>query len=65
MASKFFKKTFNSMNEEDKEKWNEKMTKKLHKKRKEIVGIAAGEKETSFLNALLKHKVRKELLEEE
>jgi len=37
------------MNEEDKEKWNEKMTKKLHEKRKEIVGIAAGDKEIEFL----------------
>mgnify|MGYP001204715169 FL=1 len=55
----FLKKNFKSMNMSEEEK------KKLLEARKSITGIAAGEKEIGFLIALLKDKVRKELLEEE
>ena len=48
MASKFFKKTFKSMNEEDKEKWNKEQTAYFNEYRKKIMG-AAGDKEIEFL----------------
>jgi uncharacterized membrane-anchored protein len=49
MASKFFKKNFKSMNEEDKEKWNKENTEYFNEYRKKIIGIAAGDKEIEFL----------------
>ena len=49
MASKFFKKNFKSMNEEDKEKWNKEQTAYFNEYRKKIIGMAAGDKEIQFL----------------
>ena len=51
MASEFFKKTFKSMNEEDKEKWNKEQTAYFNEYRKKIMG-AAGDKEIEFLSKL-------------
>ena len=49
MASKFFKKNFKSMKEEDKEKWNKENTEYFNEYRKKILGIATGDKEIEFL----------------
>ena len=70
MASKFLKKNFKSMNEEDKEKFNEEATKVFNEYRKKITGVAASEKEMEFLNKSIPKNLSslnamKKLLEEE
>jgi len=69
-SSKFLKKNFKSMNEEDKEKWNKENTEYFNEYRKSITGVAAGEKEIEFLNKsipkdLSAFKAMKKLLAEE
>ena len=70
MASKFLKKNFASMNEEDKDKFNKEATKVFNEYRKKIIGVAAGEKEMEFLNKSIPKNLSslnamKKLLEEE
>ena len=70
MASKFFKKNFKSMNEEDKEKFNAEANKVFNAYRKSITGVAAGEKEIEFLNKSIPKTISqlnamRKLLEEE
>jgi len=48
MASKFFKKNFKSMNEEDKEKWNKENTEYFNEYKKKILGVAS-DKDIEFL----------------
>ena len=70
MASKFLRKNFKSMNEEDKEKWNKENNEYFNKYRKSIIGVAAGEKEMKMLSDSLPKDLSeinklKKLLEEE
>ena len=70
MASKFLKKNFKSMNEEDKEKFNAEANKVFNAYRKSITGVAAGEKEIEFLNKSIPKTISqlnamRKLLEEE
>jgi len=70
MASKFLKSNFKSMNEEDKDKFNKEATKALYDYRKNIIGVAAGEKEIELLNKSLPKniselKAMQKLLEED
>ena len=55
MASEFFKKTFKSMNEEDKEKCNKEQTAYFNEYRKKIMG-AIGDKKLKFLSTLVEEE---------
>ena len=70
MASKFLKSNFQSMNEEDKDKFNKEATEVFNEYRKTITGAAVGEKEMELLNKsipknILSLNAMKKLLEED